>query len=387
MSRFLQTLCAYLCIFSLTANAAGPVLWGGNDRAQNLTAQGVTLSSGVTIDNDGLNNFVKASTAETATQPAAWSTYADAAGATPVDCTGGSANITWTRNTTTPLRGAADFKLTKDASNRQGQGVSYAFTTGPSDSTSKLMTISFELKSNEDAAYATSDIGVYIYNVTGAALITPVVTSVVDGAYTFTSQFPLASSSSYRLCFHVATTNASAYDVYFDNVAVAALEDVGFGLVAQSYAGLVQSAGQLLGTNTNDSAATGYVGQYKVSTTTATNFPGATTQWGDATSLSLEAGDWDVTFVVETRINTATGFAGETEMGISSTSGNSATGLTRGLNWFSNLSPTASANITASIPNYRVSIASTTTYYAKLKASYSGGNPQFIGSLIARRVR
>jgi hypothetical protein len=54
MTRFLQTLCAYLCIFTtITANAAGPVLWGGNDRALNLTPQGVTLSSGVTIDNDG----------------------------------------------------------------------------------------------------------------------------------------------------------------------------------------------------------------------------------------------------------------------------------------------------------------------------------------------
>lgn len=157
--------------------------------------------------------------------------------------------------------------------------------------------------------------------------------------------------------------------------------------VTQSLPGVVQSAGQLLGTNTNDSAATGYVGQYKVSTVGASNFPGSTGQWGDATSLSLEAGDWDVTFVFESRINTATGFAGEIEMGISSTSGNSASGLTRGLNYFSNISPTGAANITNIVPDYRVSIASTTTYYGKLKATYSGGNPQFIGSLIARRRR
>src|SRR3990170_2998680 len=57
-----------------------------------------------------------------------WSTYADAAGVYPVDMTGGAANITFTRNTTTPLTGTGDGKITKDAVDRQGEGISIPFT-------------------------------------------------------------------------------------------------------------------------------------------------------------------------------------------------------------------------------------------------------------------
>jgi hypothetical protein len=50
-----------------------------------------------------------------------------------VDGTGGTANITFNRDITTPLREAADFLLVKDAANRQGQGVSYDFSIHNSD--------------------------------------------------------------------------------------------------------------------------------------------------------------------------------------------------------------------------------------------------------------
>jgi len=44
-----------------------------------------------------------------------WAVYADAAATTPVDGTGGSANITLTRSTSSPLRGTANGLITKDA--------------------------------------------------------------------------------------------------------------------------------------------------------------------------------------------------------------------------------------------------------------------------------
>src|SRR3989304_202447 len=50
--------------------------------------------------------------AETGTE--GWATYADAAGASPVDGTGGAATTAWTRTTSTPLRGLGSFLLTKD---------------------------------------------------------------------------------------------------------------------------------------------------------------------------------------------------------------------------------------------------------------------------------
>lgn len=163
--------------------------------------------------------------------------------------------------------------------------------------------------------------------------------------------------------------------------------DVGFGEVQQSSSGLVKSAGQLLGTNTNDSAATGYVGEYvSTANSSAQNFP-TTAQWGDAGSISLTAGDWDITVQFELRLGTASGLGAEIEYGVSSTSGNSATGLTRGTNHFSTFSPTASANSCVTIAAFRASVSSTTTYYGKLRASYSSGTPQWVGIISARRVR
>jgi hypothetical protein len=57
---------------------------------------------------------------------------------------------------------------------------------------------------------------------------------------------------------------------------------------------ITSTGAAIAGTNTNDSAAAGYVGEYVSSAVTATNY-GATGVWGDLTSISLTAGDWDVT--------------------------------------------------------------------------------------------
>ncbi len=148
-----------------------------------------------------------------------WATYADAAATTPVDGTGGSASITIARNTTTPLRGTADLKITKGATNRQGDGVGYAFTIPRQDVGKKLL-ISFDYDTNEDAAYASGDLAVYVYDVTNGALLTPTSTSINVGEGTMTTSFDATSATSYRLIFHVASTNASAWDVYIDNVSV-----------------------------------------------------------------------------------------------------------------------------------------------------------------------
>lgn len=148
-----------------------------------------------------------------------WATYADAAGTTPVDGTGGTANITIAASTDEILRGTKSLKVTKDAANRQGEGFSYDFSIKGQD-TSKKLKIQFDFKTNEDAAYASGDIAVYIYDVTNSTLITPVDTSLIAGQNIFQTSFNSTTSTSYRLIFHVASTNASAYDVYIDNVIV-----------------------------------------------------------------------------------------------------------------------------------------------------------------------
>jgi hypothetical protein len=144
----------------------------------------------------------------------------------------------------------------------------------------------------------------------------------------------------------------------------------------------------ILGTNTNDSASAGQIGEYVVSTVTNVSAP-TTGTWGDATSISLTAGDWDVSSIGNW--NNQGGAWTSTNIGISTTSGNSNTGLTLGLNrsqtsWASSTTtPTDTLNTV--IP-YRVSLSATTTVYFKFLCNYSSGTPRLDGaSLRARRVR
>jgi len=156
---------------------------------------------------------------------AGWSTYADAAGAQPVDGTGGTPNVTWTRSTTTPLRGTADFNFVKDAADRQGQGVSTDMTINLADQ-AKVLTVSFDYEVLS-GTYATGDLTVYLIQDPAG---TPVV--IQPAGYQILSAtagtkmkqiatFQTASSGqTYRLCFHVASTSASAYTLAIDNVIV-----------------------------------------------------------------------------------------------------------------------------------------------------------------------
>ncbi len=98
--------------------------------------------SGTSGGDAGINHILRGS-ADTGID--GWNLYKDAAAALPVDATQGGnlASITFTQNTTNPLRGTADFRLTKPASNVQGEGVSYDFTIARAD-LAKVQTITFD---------------------------------------------------------------------------------------------------------------------------------------------------------------------------------------------------------------------------------------------------
>lgn len=159
-----------------------------------------------------------------------WTTYADAAGVTPVDATGGSPNSTWTSSASAPLRGANSFLWTKSgAANRQGEGVSYAFTIDSADQ-SKAQYVSFDYSIasgtfSGGSSTTDSDLEVYVYDVTNAVVIQPTIykldCSAVGTNCIYKSQFQAASNStSYRLAIHTATTSTSNYTVKFDNFIV-----------------------------------------------------------------------------------------------------------------------------------------------------------------------
>ncbi len=158
-------------------------------------------------------------------------------------------------------------------------------------------------------------------------------------------------------------------------------------VIQQEYENVYQSIRQALsnkGTATNDNALSGDRGQYISSVTaTATNFP-ATTVFGDILSMPLTPGDWDITAVLafEPNGSTSTNFT----IGISSFSGTSSTGLSNGINRLTRTLGSSGTDNTT-VPNIRFSVFSSTTVYLKYVATYSAGQPQAIGSLIARRPR
>lgn len=146
----------------------------------------------------------------------------------------------------------------------------------------------------------------------------------------------------------------------------------------------------IIGVTTNSSAAAGTVGQYVESVISSyTNITGATGVWGNLTTISLTAGDWDVTGILNWIANGATivGAIDAFEAAISVNSGATTTDHVQGSNQVALVVPTTTADRSQVISSYRISLSATTTIYLKLIASYSVATPQYKCRLSARRVR
>lgn len=166
--------------------------------------------------------------------------------------------------------------------------------------------------------------------------------------------------------------------------------DAGTSSWTQVKTGVLTSTGvtTIKGSATNDSASAGNVGEL-LSSVVSNQSPVTTDVYYDVTSISLTAGDWDVTVLCTANANSATWSA--VIIGISSTSGNSATGLTNGdssVNAFWASSSTTPLQVPIAVANLRVSLASTTTYYFKARVTFTVNTPTIAGArLSARRLR
>lgn len=164
----------------------------------------------------GTKNYIEA---RDGTKLGLWTTYADAAGTSPVDGTGGSPASTFVAQTDSAIRKNTNFLWTKTAANRQGEGFSYAFSIDNADK-GKVLQCSFEYLI-ASGTYADNDMSVWIYDVTNAVLIQPAPYLIKNSGIIekFAVEFQTASNStSYRLIVHVGSTSASAYTVKLDNV-------------------------------------------------------------------------------------------------------------------------------------------------------------------------
>ena len=148
--------------------------------------------------------------------------YADAAGTTPVDGTGGSPTITITSSTTTPLEGGRSLVIFKPSgSSHQGQGVSTDFTISNLDKGKVLQaSLSYQVTAG---TYADDDISWFIYDVTNARVIAPAPSKQKNSGIIEKFNFEFQSSidsTSYRLIGHISSTSTATYTVKYDSFVV-----------------------------------------------------------------------------------------------------------------------------------------------------------------------
>jgi hypothetical protein len=144
---------------------------------------------------------------------------------------------------------------------------------------------------------------------------------------------------------------------------------------------------QVRGNNTNTAPPAGYIGQIissvvqQGSAVTLTSGINA-----NVTSISLTAGIWDVTFILGLTGGAVTGTIMQAAISANSAS---FTGTIVGDNRIDNngnIMPTADTDTGYSIPSYRVTLASTTTYYAVVASAFTVGTLKAYGRLSAVRV-
>jgi hypothetical protein len=187
----------------------------------------VAVGSG---EGGGLNNFILNPDAESdATSVAA---YADAAGTDPVDGTGGSPTVTCTRSTSSPIEGLGSFLLTKDGSNRQGQGCAWEAEVLPTSAKARVLEVSFDYMLSSGTfvagtASARSDVTVWAIPLDGSDTTAKQLSTIslfsnsTTIADKFSGYFQTASDTTqYRIVLHVGSTSASAYTLKVDNVSL-----------------------------------------------------------------------------------------------------------------------------------------------------------------------
>lgn len=148
--------------------------------------------------------------------------------------------------------------------------------------------------------------------------------------------------------------------------------------------GITAATATIGGYTDGSAAAAGKVGEF-ISSATINNF-GASGAFGDVAAVSLTAGDWDCDLNASFAPNGST-VSSEITLGIGTATGNNGAGLTAGDNqvWL----PPCTAAIASggAVSGYRISISATTTYYAKVSATWSVSVPRAYTRFSCRRRR
>ena len=151
-----------------------------------------------------------------------------------------------------------------------------------------------------------------------------------------------------------------------------------------------QSPGStIIGTTTNDNAATGNIGQEIVTTvSTYTNYT-TTATYQEIGNIALTAGDWDIAATFTIYTNSATVTAASDAIFVIATATASATGAVEGksIAYVPQTVLGVTSHITEAMAPFRVSLSGNQSYYLNSQSTFTVGNPQFVGTIRARRIR
>lgn len=141
--------------------------------------------------------------------------------AIPVDGTGGTTTgMTFAAVTSGTLRGAVSYKLSKDAANRQGNGVAFNLTIDNADKAT-VQSVTFDISSS--ANFVSGDAYLYVYDVTNSALLSSFAILPTGTQGQFSRAVALTTGTSYRILIHCASTSALAYDITLDAMSVSSI--------------------------------------------------------------------------------------------------------------------------------------------------------------------
>ncbi len=150
------------------------------------------------------------------TAPAKFVPYKEA-GALPTSGTGGTTTgITSALNTTLPLSGSQNIRLSKASGVLTGGGWAFGLTIDKAY-LDRGVPINVRLQTRTSVNYAAGDVKVYVVDIT-AATVQAVLTNNIDssiavGTSEFNGQFTPSANATYRLVFHITSANTLAYDI------------------------------------------------------------------------------------------------------------------------------------------------------------------------------
>lgn len=144
---------------------------------------------------------------------------------------------------------------------------------------------------------------------------------------------------------------------------------------------------QIQGTGTNNNAAAGFVGEFISSIVTQGSGVGLSTNTAaNITSISLTAGDWDVWGNVAF-LSATTTVISDLNGWISTTTASLPTGNLRTQRFVSAGFTPGVSNESFCVPYTRISVASTTTVFLSVRATFMTSTLEGSGGIYARRVR